>query len=144
MKKTIIFFVLVVIFCNISFSYAAYLEYKKHVLDTYYNAIGSRNYQTAYYLRSPEWRSNHSYEWFCDNWCNNAIIKLLSVKEVSDSDYVVKIRLYSEDSPPGTSIERYDGVLHKAYYSGKAYLSLQEENGRGEGYYIDDIQVTEE
>ncbi len=102
------------------------------VLCWHYYALNNKDYETAYYLRSKGWRSNHSYEWFYNNWSNNKTIQILNANEISNDGYdaVVKIRLYAEDYNAGR--------IKSSYYNGKAYMVYQN------GWKIDDIQVSEE
>lgn len=103
-------------------------------LDRHYQAISGKDFKTAYSLRSNNWRLNHSYRWFYNNWENNYTIELVDRHTVSNDGYdaVAKIRIYSEDY-------NSNGGLHKAYYRGKVYLVYEN------GYWkIDDIQVNEE
>lgn len=104
------------------------------VLDRHYQAISGRDFKAAYALRSNNWRSNHSYEWFYDNWESNYTIELTDRHVISNDGYeaVVKLRIYSEDY-------NSKGSLHRAYYRGKAYMVY--EKGK---WKIDDIQVKKE
>lgn len=128
---TIIFSIIV-----ISFIFTTSLSYSKETIDVlclHYYALNTKNYETAYYLRSKAWRSNHSYDWFCKNWSNNKTIQILNGEELNNDGYeaVVKIRLYGEDYTSG-------GNIKSSYYNGKAYMVHQN------GWKIDDIKVSEE
>lgn len=120
---------------TVSLSYAGDGEYCiTSVLDAHYQAISGRNFKAAYALRSNNWRSNHSYNWFYDNWESNYTIELTDRHVISNDGYeaVVKVRIYSEDY-------NSKGNLHKAYYRGKVYMIYEKGTWK-----IDDIQVKEE
>jgi hypothetical protein len=138
MKKTSLLLLLLLFgsfILTVSLSYAGDEDYDvMSVLDRHYQAISGRDFKAAYALRSNDWRTYHSYNYFYSNWESNYTIELADRHVISNDGYeaVVKLRIYSEDY-------NSKGNLHKAYYRGKAYMVY--ENGK---WKIDDIQVKEE
>lgn len=150
-KKIIIIICLISIFhitaTSYVFSSSAFEDEISPTFNRYYEYIASKDFQTAYNCRDYQWKSNHSYDWFYNNWSNNKYIELISAEvinvnytynangEINGGEATVKIRIYSEDFETG-------GTLHKAYYSGKAYCNLAFRGGFG--WSIGEIYVDEE
>jgi len=100
-----------------------------------YKAIGDKDFEKAYNMRSSEWKSENSYESYYENWKNNVAISLEEeeVIEKKDDSVKAKIRLYSEDQLPSSA------KTEKVYYSGT--VVLVKEDGQ---WKIDEVKVEKE
>ena len=125
-KKTIVaLFVLIIssfiLTASIGYSAEPYLGTDPviSVVDSYFQAVGAKDFQTAYYLRTECWRDCTSLKAFSASWDDNVATKLLDRTAYWNGECkaVVKVRIYTEDN--------YYGVCQGTaprYYSGKVYL----------------------
>jgi len=127
-------------------------EWKENALSTlrgFFVTINLKDFKTAYENYTRYWDGELSYELFYDDWKINRTVELVDAEVIQytpnttpagymgGTKAVLKIRFYSEDY--------ISGKLHKAYYTGKAYMSLTEVGcERGFRWVIDDLKYEEE
>ena len=147
MKKIAIIVILIILNVVSPLFASSYEDYIKERFELYYETLTDNDFEYAYTFRTSDWTSEHSLQWFSDNWSNNKSIELVDFEiidvnynyspegEITGGEAIVKIRTYSEDYMSNK-------ILHKAYYSGKAYCTLTVRGGYG--WFIGDIDVSEE
>jgi hypothetical protein len=93
------------------------------VVDNYFQAVGSKDFQTAYYLRSECWRDCTSLKAFSSSWNKNVNTRLLDRAAYLNGEChaVVKVRIYTEDKHCVMCKKQA-----KRYYSGKVYLVYEQ------------------
>jgi hypothetical protein len=108
------------------------------VVDSYFQAVGAKDFKTAYYLRTECWRDCTSLKAFSASWDDNVTTKLVDRAACLNSECkaVVKVRIYTEDNHCGWC----QGTAPR-YYSGKVYL-VYEKSRRA--WKIDRIAIDEE
>jgi len=108
------------------------------VVDSYFQAVGAKDFHTAYYLRSECWRDCTSLKAFTDSWNDNLTTKLVDRTAYWNGECkaVVKVRIYTEDNHCG-----WCEKTAPRYYSGKVFL-VYEKCKRA--WKIDAIAIDEE